>query len=138
MDAQRADEVYPSSERMAPKNNLGFLARCIKSFPALSLAERETGQIYAHFSHGQLKWLSKEKFKDVLNDEAFGSALYCIIPNLPVVLDGCHVAGEEFVSSNSYNTIGRWGEAYWQEANTEGSQQEHEKAKFLLSSASSS
>jgi len=107
--AKRPEEVYPDQAVMVAENNTGFLIRCIRKFPLVNLADRDTGRIYARFEAGQLKWTDPDALADAGKDEEVRAALCAITPD---IFEGspCSKRTPEFLQPDSYHTIGRWGE----------------------------
>ncbi len=56
VDARRPEDVYPDARSLAVDNNVTFLRTCVREFPVLNLAHRDTGRIYARFERGRLAW----------------------------------------------------------------------------------
>ena len=56
VDARRPEELYPDATTLAVENNVAFLRTCVREFPVLNLAHRDTGRIYARFERGRLAW----------------------------------------------------------------------------------
>jgi hypothetical protein len=107
INAKGPEEVYPDKAAMAAENNTEFLSRCIRKFPVVNIADRETGRIQVRFEAGQLKWADPDALAEATRDEEVKAALRGVAPD---ILDGaaCSGAGPEFLDPGRYHTIGRW------------------------------
>lgn len=76
--AKTRDEVYPDAKTMAPEQKVEFLASCLRRFPRVNLADRNTGRIHARFADGTLKWVDDDALEAALADAAAHAA--CAAP----------------------------------------------------------
>jgi len=108
INARSPEEVYPDQKAMIAENNVGFLLRCVRKFPKVNFAERDTGCIYAHFEAGQLQWVEPDALARASADMEVRTALTMVTPN---ILDGaiCSKTAPEFLHPDRFHTIGRWG-----------------------------
>jgi hypothetical protein len=107
INAKGPEEVYPDKAAMAAENNTEFLSRCIRKFPVVNVADRETGRIQVRFEAGQLKWTDPEALADATRDEDVKAALRGVAPDILDVA-ACSGTGPEFLDPGRYHTIGRW------------------------------
>jgi hypothetical protein len=109
VNAKRPQEVYPDQTAMAAENNVGFLIRCVRKFPQVNFADRDTGRIYARFEAGQLKWTDPDAIAGTSGDVEVQAALHAVAPDM---LSGAprRKTAPEFLQPDRFHTIGRWGE----------------------------
>jgi hypothetical protein len=109
INAKSPEEVYPDQAAMVAENNVGFLIRCVRKFPQVNFADRDTGRIYARFEAGQLQWTDPDTVADASADVEVRAALYAVAPD---ILKGapCVKTTPEFLQPDRFHTIGRWGE----------------------------
>jgi hypothetical protein len=109
INAKGPEEVYPNQKAMIAENNVGFLIRCVRKFPQVNFADRDTGRIYARFEAGQLQWANPDALASAGTDVEVQAALHAVAPD---ILKGapCPRTAPEFLQSGRFHTIGRWGE----------------------------
>ncbi|MGF7211294.1 hypothetical protein GGE65_005911 [Skermanella aerolata] len=107
INAKGPEEVYPDQTAMAAENNTEFLSRCIRKFPVVNIADRETGRIHVRFEAGQLKWIDPDALAEAGKDEEVRVALSGTAPE---IFEGTVLAATvpEFLDPARYHTIGRW------------------------------
>jgi hypothetical protein len=106
--AKCPEEVFPDRIAMAVENNAGFLSRCIRMFPRVNFADRDTGHIYARFEAGQLQRADPEVLARASADVEVRAALYAVAPELSKGVQ-CLKPTPEFLQPDRFHTIGRWG-----------------------------
>jgi hypothetical protein len=107
LNATSPSEVYPDRRMMEPENNLAFLIRCVRSFPQLNLADRETGRIYAHFAAGRLQWIEPDPLMRAASHPDVEIALRAIAPDFPNLAGVRLKRTPEFLDPARFITIGR-------------------------------
>ena len=109
INAKCPEEVFPDRTAMAVENNAGFLSRCIRMFPRVNFADRDTGRIYARFEAGQLQRADPEVLARASADVEVRAALHAVAPELSKGVQ-CLKRAPEFLQPDRFHTIGRWGE----------------------------
>jgi hypothetical protein len=110
VDAQSRAEVYPSGPTMNTERNTEFLASCIRKFPRLNLADRNTGRIYACFAAGTLEWADRVALEQAVVNAEARVALRVVAPSLFGAEEVKFRRRPEFLSKDRFPTIGRWGQ----------------------------
>jgi len=93
--------LYPRSAAVPT-----FLRSCAREFPALNLAHRDSGRIYAHFERGRLAWMDRTAM-DTIEDLVTLGALRLLAPGL---FGGSVVSSTEsarWLGSGQCLTLGR-------------------------------
>jgi|SRR5271165_2887458 len=109
VNARSPSEVYPDEPEMAAERNVSFLAACVRKFPQLNFADRNTGRIYAHFAAGRLEWASPDLLEAAIADTETHRALRAVAPELFGAAKA-HVEGEpKRLAEDGFPTLGRWG-----------------------------
>jgi hypothetical protein len=92
---------------MAVKNNVGLLIRCIRNFPRVNFADRDTSRIYARFEAGQLQWTDPDALARARANMEVRAALDAAAPD---ILKGAPYlkSTPEFLQPDHFHTIGRW------------------------------
>ena len=105
-----AVDVYPDNTSMDAENNIDFLVSCIRKFPHVNFAHRDTGCIYAHFNAGQLRWIDPTVLARALEDIEVRAALHAVGRG---ILDRTSWPNQATAALEKarFHTIGRWGEA---------------------------
>jgi hypothetical protein len=80
IDAKRPADVYPDAGIMAPDRNTQFLCDCARRLAAVSLADRETGRVYARLDAGRLSWTDPEALEPATKDPATRAGLLAVAP----------------------------------------------------------
>ena len=108
INAKRPAEVYPDQLIMAVESNVGFLARCVRKYPQLNFADRDTGRVYASFVAGRLEWMDPDALASAIANVEVRAILYAAAPEMckrSVLQSGT----QQFLQPDRYHTIGRWG-----------------------------
>ena len=108
--ALSADDVYPIDKSMSAENNVDFLVGCIRKFPHVNFADRDTGWIYAHFNAGQLRWIDPTLLAGALEDIEVRAALHAVGRGM---LDRTSWPDQATAALEKarFHTIGRWADA---------------------------
>ncbi len=109
VNAKSRAEVYPDGPAMSAERNVGFLANCIRRFPRVNFADRDTGRIYARFAAGGLEWSDPDAAGSAVADAETRAALRVVAADL-FTASGARPKGEpEFIPKDRFPTLGRWG-----------------------------
>jgi hypothetical protein len=108
VNATNPAEVYPDRQAMAPENNLEFLVGCVRRFPQVKLADRDTGRIYARFAAGQLEWVDPDPLARAVALPDVAVALRAIAPEIAVQPGSRLKQTPEFLDPHQFHTLGRW------------------------------
>ena len=108
VDARRPEDLYPDARSLAVENNVAFLRTCIRAFPVLNLAHRDTGRIYARFERGRLAW-KDWAVTDAIEDSATLAALGAVAPELLVHTTTSPLETARYLDPARSVTLGRWG-----------------------------
>jgi hypothetical protein len=108
VDARRPEDLYPDARSMAVESNVAFLRTCIRAFPVLNLAHRDTGRIYARFERGRLAWKDRAAM-DAIEDSATLAALDALAPEVLVRTTPPAVESARYLDPVRSVTLGRWG-----------------------------
>ena len=110
VDAKGPDAVYPDAGAMAPEKNLEFLLQCARRIPAINLADRDTGRIYARLEAGRLIWADPAGFERALEDGDTRAGLLALAPE--AVRSGCYPRGApQDLDPERRHTLGQWASA---------------------------
>ena len=98
--------VYPDRAAIAAENNVGFLIGCVRKFPLVNFADRDTSRIYARFEAGQLQWTDPDALARARAEMEVRAVLDAVAPGL---LNGapCRKTKPEFLQPDRFHTIGR-------------------------------
>ena len=66
--AKRPEDVYPTGEVMAVKNNLGFLRQCIKRIPTVNFIDQAARTPYVRVEKGRFTVLDEQVLARNLED----------------------------------------------------------------------
>ncbi len=107
IDAKTPNGVYPQAH-MAVEQNLEFLKQCAHSIPAINLADRETGYIYARLEQGKWAYRDEKFISGLSEDEEVRAALEAFGP--ATELGGAGSAHElRPLDVSMTHTLGSWG-----------------------------
>jgi hypothetical protein len=108
VNAKSRSEVYPDERAMAAERNVSFLASCIRKFPQLNFADRDTRRIYAHFAAGRLEWVDRDALDRAVRDPEVQAALSAAAPNLFSASEARLQREPGFLPKDRFPTLGRW------------------------------
>jgi hypothetical protein len=108
VDARAPEEVYPGGEAMAPAHNTRFLAECVARLPAVNLAARESGRIYARTEGGRLAWVDPEALERAIADPETRAGILAVAPE--ALGAGAAARAGERLRAADFHTLGRWGD----------------------------
>jgi hypothetical protein len=108
IEARNVDEVYPDAAIMSPETNIDFLSNCVRRFPRLNFADRDTGRIYARFAEGRLQWTEPETLARAAADPETEAALRVVAAGLFTWPDSREKRASEFLLKDQFLTIGHW------------------------------
>ena len=89
---------------------MAFLRTCVREFPVLNLAHRDTGRIYARFERGRLAWKDQTAL-DAIEDSVTLAALNAVAPELLVSTSPSPMESARYLDPARSWTLGRWGAA---------------------------
>jgi hypothetical protein len=107
VNAKTISEVYPDLAVMAAERNIDFLPSCVKKFPQLKLADRNTGRIYARFAAGRLGWTDPDVLDTALSDTETQEVLRAVAPALFSTSIAPIMRKSELLSKLRYPTLAR-------------------------------
>ena len=110
VDARRPEDLYPDARSLAVENNVAFLRTCVREFPVLNLAHRDTGRIYARFERGRLAWKDQAAM-EAIEDPVALAALDAAASELLVRATTSPMESARYLDPASFVTLGRWGGA---------------------------
>lgn len=105
--ARRAEDLYPDARSLAVENNVAFLRTCVREFPMLNFAHRDTGRIYARFERGRLAWRDQAAL-DAIDDRVTLAALHALAPELFVRANTSATESACYLDPAHSVTLGRW------------------------------
>ena len=111
VNAKSRAEVYPDETAMRAERNAEFLASCVRKFPQVNFADRETGRIYARFAAGRLEWADSDALERAVADADAQAALRVVAPDLFSASRACPRREPAFLPKNHFPTLGRWERA---------------------------
>jgi hypothetical protein len=109
VNARRPEEVHPHGLAWAVENNVTFLRRCVREFPAANFAHRDTGRIYARFEHGRLAWKDQAAIVGAQDTDTL-VVLRAVDPHLVLITDA-RPHSARYLDRARALTLGRWGAA---------------------------
>ena len=107
VDARRAEDLYPDARSLAVENNVAFLRTCVREFPMLNFAHRDTGRIYARFERGRLAWQDQAAL-GAIDDPVTLAALHALAPELFVRANTSAKESARYLDPARCVTLGRW------------------------------
>jgi hypothetical protein len=110
VDACRPDDVYADPQSLPIEGNVAFLRTCVREFPVLNFAHRDTGRIYARFEHGRVVWKDSVAV-DSLVDPVTLTALRAVAPDLFARTMTAPIEAQRYLNPERFLTLGRWGTA---------------------------
>jgi hypothetical protein len=110
VDARHADDVYTDAKSRSVPHNVEFLRTCVRRFPILNLAHRESGRIYACFENGRLAWRDRSAVEAIADPVAL-EALRVVAPELFAEAGADEAMAARHLDPERFLTLGRWGTA---------------------------
>lgn len=109
VNATHPSEVYPVRSEMAPEKNMEFLTECVRRFPRVNFADRETGRIYIRMECGWVTWLDGDFVSAAINNADSRAAIDALASDaLRGVRRGAN-SSRQYLSREGFYTLGRWG-----------------------------
>lgn len=105
--ARSPAEVYRTPKIAEGSSHAGFLAKCIRRFPQLNLADRGTGRVRIRFENGRLQWIDYHAFAQMNYDEEARDGLASAAPEI-FQTKAPAAAEPVFLQPERFHTIGRW------------------------------
>ena len=99
--------LYDSEKAQGGPFNTQFLAKCIRQFRQLNLADRRTGRIYAHFENSRLRWVDNDALACADFEPDVRAALAHLVPQL-FNAETSRAPNSVFLRPERFHTIGRW------------------------------
>jgi hypothetical protein len=99
--------LYDNQKVQGRPFNTGFLAKCIRQFRQLNLADRRTGRICARFEIGQLRWVDNDALACAVLEPEVRAALVQVAPQL-FDAGTPRAPNSVFLRPERFHTIGRW------------------------------
>ncbi len=112
VDAQDPQSVYPDREAMAPRQNVEFLAHCVKRLPAVNFADWNSGHIYLRTEKGKAVWHDPQALAAALSDPETQAGLEAVVPQAVAgTLTGVDPLQRSLTEVERVHTLGSWGGA---------------------------
>jgi hypothetical protein len=110
VEARRPEDVYADPQSVAVESNVRFLSTCIRQFPILTFAHRDTACVYARFERGRLAW-KDEAGVDAIEDRVTLAALRVVAPELFARTNRLPRESARCLDPARFLTLGRWAAA---------------------------
>jgi len=117
VEAKSPDELFPNRSVLDPEWNCGFLIQCVRKFPEVRLADRDSGRIYAQFVQGRLQWADPEALARAAADPEVKAALKTVAAEL-FSGSAALASSPAYLEPDRFHTIGRWALARIQATST--------------------
>ena len=109
VNATNPSAVYPDRSVMAPEKNLEFLTECVRRFPRVNFADRDTGRIYLRMESGRVTWFDAEFAGTVINNADSRTAIGALAPDALRGVPLGRNSSPQYVDRERFYTLGRWG-----------------------------
>jgi hypothetical protein len=108
LEAHRPEDLYSEPRSMEVAQNVTFLRRCAREFPAMNLAHRDSGRIYARFERGRLAWKDESAIEEAADLATLG-VLHAFVPELFARDSKLPSGAARYLDPSHSVTLGRWG-----------------------------
>ena len=109
VNATNPSEVYPDRPHMAPEKNLEFLTECVRRFPRVNFADRDTGRIYVRMESGRLTWFDARFSATVVRNADSRAAIHALAPGALESESSGANSSPQYLDRGRFYTLGRWG-----------------------------
>lgn len=107
INAQSAEEVYPSSSALRPDTNLQFFSDCVKRLDSVEIIVRDTNQVAARIKSGKLEEWDEDKLAQAITDEEVRVAILSLFKCFDEQEDR-GISEPQTLNVSSFNTLGQW------------------------------
>jgi hypothetical protein len=109
VNATKPSEVYPDRSAMAPGENLEFLTECVRRFPRVNFADRDTGRIYVRMESGRVTWCDAHLSAAAATDADSRTAIQALAQVALRSAPPGPSSSPQYLNRDRFYTLGRWG-----------------------------